>query len=114
MAYNEHLAERIRTNLRTHLPIEEKKMFGGIAFMVDDKMCIGIVKEELMVRINPDDMDELVGKKGARQMDFTGRPMKGFIYVSPDGIDREQDLEFWINAALEYNKIAKASKKRKK
>jgi len=89
-------------------------MFGGLCFMVDDKMCLGIVKEKLMVRIGPENQAELEKLKGAIPMDFTKRPMKGMLYITPDGIDYDRDLEFWILKCLEYNPLAKASKKKKK
>lgn len=114
MAYDTYLAERVRNNLRTNLPVEEKGMFGGLTFMVDDKMCLGIVKDELMVRFDPEKESEVYAKKGARPMDFTSRPMVGFALVNQEGIDRQDDLDYWINLALEYNKIAKPSKKRRK
>ena len=79
--------------------------------MVDDKMCIGIVKNDLMARIDPDIYQEALSKKGCKEMNFTGRPMKGFVFVEPEGIDMDQDLEYWVNLCLEYNPKAKSSKK---
>ena len=86
MAYNELLAERLN-NILTKKRIEyvEKKMMGGLCFMVDDKMCVGVVKDSLMVRIDPDIYETALTKKGCREMDFTGRPMKGFAFVDPVG-----------------------------
>ena len=116
MAYDEHLAERARRVLQEKKVqnIEEKKMMGGLTFMVNEKMCIGIIKNELMLRINPEQHDEAIARTGCRTMDFTNRPMSGFILVSPEGVDRESKLETWIQMALDYNSIAKASKKSKK
>ena len=116
MAYDEHLAERARRVLQEKKVhnIEEKKMMGGLTFMVNEKMCIGIIKDELMLRINPEQHDEAITRAGCRTMDFTNRPMSGFVLVSPEGVDREADLEAWIQMALDYNAIAKASKKSKK
>jgi TfoX/Sxy family transcriptional regulator of competence genes len=112
MAYDEYLAERIARSLKKlGSSFEEKKMFGGVAFMVKDKMCVGIIKESLMVRIGPDQHDAALKKKGCRVMDFTGRPMKGLVIVDPEGIDKDKDLDYWVALALEYNKIAKSSKK---
>ena len=82
--------------------------------MVDDKMCIGIVKNELMARIDPDFYHVALAKKGCKEMNFTGRPMKGFVFVEPDGIDMDKDLEFWVNLCLDYNPKATSSKKKKK
>ena len=116
MAYDEHLAERARRVLEEKKiqNIEEKKMMGGLTFMVNEKMCVGIVKDELMLRINPEQHDEVITRSGCRTMDFTNKPMRGFVFVSPEGIDREVDLEAWVQMALDYNVIAKASKKAKK
>lgn len=114
MAYDEYLAERIRNVLKDKsISFEEKKMMGGVAYMVDDKMCVGIMKNELMVRIDPDVQDEALEKKGSRIMDFTGKSMKGFLLVSPEGIDMEEDLRYWIGLALAFNPKAKSSKSRK-
>ncbi len=114
MAYNEHLADRIRSVLKHRsIPSVEKKMMGGLTFMIDDKMCVGIVKDELMARVGPHSMPEALSKKGCRPMDFTGRPMKGYVFVNPEGVDMEEDLEYFIDLALVFNKEAKSSKKRK-
>jgi len=113
MAYDEYLADRIRQGLGDlRVNFTEKHMMGGISFMVDDKMCLGIVKEDLMVRIDPEFQDEALRLPGCREMDFTNRPMKGFVFVSPEGIDMDEDLDFWIDKALEYNPRAKSSNKK--
>ncbi len=116
MAYNEHLGDRIRRVFEEKkvANIEEKKMMGGLTFMVNGKMCIGIVKDDLMVRLNPNLHDEMVQKQGARTMDFTSKPMRGYIFVNPEGVDRDLDLEDWIQLALDFNVLAKAAKKTKK
>ena len=116
MAYDEHLAERARRILQEKKiqNIEEKKMMGGLTFMVNDKMCIGIVKDDLMVRLNPDLHDEALKCIGSRTMDFTAKPMQGYIFVNPEGVDLESDLESLIQMALDYNPLAKSSKKAKK
>jgi hypothetical protein len=115
MAFDEHLADRIRFQLQEKVvPFEEKKMMGGLTFMVNDKMCVGILKDILMARIGPEAYDMALTKKGCREMDFTKRPMKGFVFVDPDGIDLDDDLGYWIDLALAYNKIAPDSKKKKK
>ncbi len=89
-------------------------MFGGIAFMVDDKMCVGVMKDSIMLRINPNQQPDLLKREGCREMDFTKRPMKGMVYVDSWAIDNEQELGEWIQLALVYNPKAKSSKKRKK
>jgi len=114
MAYNENLAERIREILSEQRKVVEKEMMGGLSFMVNGKMCVGIVKEDLMARINPDVYETALEKKGCREMDFTGRPMKGWVFVEPAGVGTAKDLKYWIDLALEYNKKAKSSKKTKK
>lgn len=89
-------------------------MFGGLCFMVNDKMCVGIIKQDLMARIDPKTEDIFLKDKGARIMDFTHRPMKGFLYVDPSGTDMDEDLKKWIFRCLEYNPKAHSSKKSKK
>ncbi len=114
MAYNEFLAERIETFLsKKSIPYEAKKMFGGICFLVDDKMCIGVVKDELMARIDPELEAEVHTRTGVRPMDFTGKRMKGYVFVDESGIDREDDLEEWVQRCLDFNPKAKSSKKKK-
>ena len=81
--------------------------------MVNQKMCVGVEKDRLMVRLDPEKYDEVLFKKGCSPMDFTGRPMKGFVYVDSDGIRSKKQLQYWLDLALEYNKIAKSSRKRK-
>ena len=112
MAYDQYLAERVKHILdEKKTNFYEKKMFGGCVFMVEEKMCIGVVKDHLMVRIDPENEKTLLSKEGAQPMDFTGRPMKGYIYVSPGSIDMGEDLEFWIDECLSFNPMAKSSKK---
>lgn len=111
MAYNEELAARIRERI-AHLPdIVEKGMMGGLVFMVNGKMCVGIIKDELMCRIDPDIHDVQVEKHGCRTMDFTHRPMKGYILVEDVAMRTTKELDAWIQLALEFNPRAKASKK---
>ena len=114
MAFNEKLADRIREALVDIPNVEEKFMFGGVCFMVDGKMCIGVVKDEMMCRIDPEMEDIALEKNGCRQMDFTHRPMKGYVYVSDEGMKKKKDLEYWVGLCLEFNSKAKASKKKKK
>ena len=113
MAYDEKLADRTRELIAvTHKNIEEKKMFGGLCFMVNDKMCVGVEQERLMLRIDPDKYEDAIEKDGCSPMDFTGKPMKGYVYVDKDALQTKKQLQYWIALALEYNKIAKASKKK--
>jgi TfoX/Sxy family transcriptional regulator of competence genes len=114
MAYDEKLADRTREIIaRTHKNIEEKKMFGGLCFMVNDKMCVGVEKERLMVRLDPEHYEEVIDRPGAKPMDFTGKVMKGYVFVDTDVLKSKKELEYWVSLALEFNKKAKSSKKKK-
>jgi TfoX/Sxy family transcriptional regulator of competence genes len=112
MAYNENLVNRIRESLVKTANVIEKNMFGGVCFMVDGKMCLGVVKDEMMCRINPK-MDEIVLEKtGCRRMDFTGKPMKGYVFISEEGMKSKKEFDYWVDLCLAFNKEAKASKKK--
>jgi hypothetical protein len=87
-------------------------MMGGLVFMVDDKMCLGIVKNEMMARINPDIYEKSLHKNGCNEMNFTGKVMKGFLFLTPEAIDMDNDLEYWVQLCLDYNPIAQSSKKK--
>ncbi len=113
MAYDEKLADRIRERLADIPLIEEKEMMGGLTFMVNDKMCVGIIKDEMMCRIDPDLHDTVVEMTGCRTMDFTRRPMRGYILIEDTGMKTREEFEYWINLALEFNPKAKSSKKKK-
>lgn len=114
MAYDEYLSDRIRVTLKEkNVRFEEKKMMGGLTFMVDDKMCVGIVKKYLIARIGPEIYEESLKKEGCKPMDFTGKPLNGFVMIEPEGVDLDKDLEYWIDLCLEYNPKAKSSKKKK-
>lgn len=111
MAYDEHLADRVRSALkRMKMRFEEKRMMGGLCFMVAGKMCVGVEKERLMARIDPAIYDAALGKKGCVAMDFTGRPMRGFVFVNPPGLTTSDDLDYWLKLALQFNPKAKSSK----
>ena len=115
MAYNEKLADRVRELLSEATNnIEEKRMFGGLCFMVNDKMCVGVEKERMMVRLDPEKEEEVLAKEGCSPMDFTGKVMKGFYFVDAGALTTTLKLTYWIKLSLDYNKIAKSSKKRKK
>ncbi|MCC6274973.1 MAG: TfoX/Sxy family protein [Leptospiraceae bacterium] len=104
MAYDEKLNERIRSILaEKKIRYEAKKMFGGICFLVKEKMCAGVVENKLMVRIDPDIYEDSLKKKGCSEMNFSGRPMKGFVFVTDEGIKTKKDLTGWIDKALEFN-----------
>jgi TfoX/Sxy family transcriptional regulator of competence genes len=111
VAYNEKLAINVRELISsTHKNVEEKAMFGGLCFMVNNKMCVGVEKERLMVRLAPAKYEEAMEKEGCKPMDFTGRVMKGYVFVDADVLTTKRKLGYWIKLALEYNKIAKAIK----
>ena len=113
MAYDEKLADRVREIIvLTGKKIEEKRMFGGLCFMVDNKMCVGVESERLMVRLDPAIFDEAIEKDGCVPMDFTGKVMKGFVFVDTDVLKTKKQLDYWMKLALDYNNIAKASKKK--
>ncbi len=111
MAYGEYLAERVRSRLSKAGKVEEKKMMGGLIFMVNDKMCIGVDidkktnSDRLMVRVGKLPYEELLQREGSRQMDFTGKPMRGFLFIDPKGFDSDSDLDFWVSKALEFNSL---------
>jgi|SRR3989344_1051651 len=113
MAYSEELAERVRSALVDHNAVEEKKMMGGLTFMVNGKMCVGVHKEEIMCRIDPDRQDEALKKPGSRVMNFTGKPMRGFVFVSAKALKNENAFNYWIDLALKYNAVVKPSKNRR-
>jgi TfoX/Sxy family transcriptional regulator of competence genes len=102
MAYDEALATRMRTVLGDRDDVTERKMFGGLAFMVGDRMACGIIRDDLMVAVGPDAHDEAIAEPNARPMDFTGRPMRGMVYVAPDGVVSDAELAKWINRGVRY------------
>jgi TfoX/Sxy family transcriptional regulator of competence genes len=114
MAYNTGLASKIREQLAALSNVEEKEMMGGLTFMYNAKMCIGVIKDEMMCRIDPALQDACVEKNGCRVMDFTSRPMKGYIMVDEFDMESKKDFEYWIGLALDYNSRAKSAKKKAK
>ncbi len=112
MAFNDALSDKVRELLADRDDVTEMKMFGSLCFMVDQKMCIGIVKDELMCRLNPETYKSVLDRPGCREMDFTGKRMKGFVYVDESGFNSQKDLAFWVDLCLEFNPLAKASKKK--
>lgn len=113
MAYNTTLTNRIRERLEDLPAIEEKEMMGGLVFMVNHKMCIGVVKDEMMCRIDPEFHGIAIEMTGCRTMDFTKRPMRGYVMIDETGMRTQKELEFWVNLVLEFNDKAKSSKKKK-
>jgi len=114
MAYDPQLADRVREYLVpfTKLKIEEKKMFRGLAFIINGKMCINISGKNLMCRFDPALTQNVAEKKGFLPMTMKGKDYKGYCYVEPTGFKNKKDFEFWINLCLDFNDRAKSSKKR--
>ena len=102
MAYDEGLADRVRATLLPRPDIEEKKMFGGLTFMVGGHMCCGVIGGDLMVRVGPDAYEDALAAKGARPMDFTGRPLRGMVYVGPGGHRTDDALASWVKRGTDF------------
>ena len=113
MAYDKLLAERVRISLAGIPNIEEKEMFKGISFLVNDKMCINVSGNELMVRFDPAMEEEILAKPGCRQMVMKDRVYKGYAYVSQEFLQEKDQLDFWVKLCLDFNQKAKSSKKKK-
>jgi len=113
MAYDEILANRLRTFFCDFENCYEKEMMGGLCIMLNDKMCVGIIKEELMVRLDPEIYTEMLEIKGCKEMKFTGRPLKGYVLIEKQFLINADQLNFWVSKALAFNPKAKASKKKK-
>jgi TfoX/Sxy family transcriptional regulator of competence genes len=101
MAYNLKLAERIRVELEG-IPCVEKKMFGGIGFLIHGNMACGVHKEAMIVRIDPDKQEKLLKKPSAKVFDITGKPMKGWLMVEPDGCKTKKQLSAWVKEGVEF------------
>ncbi len=114
MPYDIKLSNRIREALEPVKNVKEKEMFGGVCFMVNDRMCVGVVKDEMMCRIDPAVYGGSLEKNGCREMIFTGRPMKGYVFISDEGMRSKKEFEYWISLCLDFNSRAKASKKKTK
>jgi TfoX/Sxy family transcriptional regulator of competence genes len=102
MAYDEALAGRIRRALGSRVDVTEKKMFGGLAFLLDGKMFCGIVKDDLMVRVGPKHYEQALAEAHVRPMDFTGRPMKGYVFVGPRGAKTAQAIRKWVEQGASF------------
>ncbi len=120
MAFDEFLADRIKQTLKElKANYTSKNMMGGHVFSVDDKMLCGIHIDKkygdslLMARIGEEAYKNEINKDNCLPMDFTGRPMKGYIFITPDGFDTDEDLRYWLQLTLDFNPLAKASKKKK-
>ena len=114
MAYNEELAERVREALADRTDVEEKRMFGGLTFMVGGQMCCGVLKNDLVVRIEPDEFDALVAQPHVRPFDFSGRPMQGMVYVENSAFVDARVLRTWVQRGIDYVAAHPATAKRSK
>lgn len=114
MAFNEILANRIRERLIGLPNVKEKVLMGGLTFMVNDKMCVGIIKDEMMCRIDRSFHETAIEMRGCRTMDFTKRPMIGYVLIDETGMKTNAEFDYWINLCLDFNKFAKASRKKRK
>jgi TfoX/Sxy family transcriptional regulator of competence genes len=113
MAYNEQLSDRIREALADLPDVTEKIMFGGICYMVNGKMCIGVSHQELMCRIGPDHFEEALEMNGVRPMTMRNKVSKGFVFIDETGVRTKKEFDYWLKRCLDFNKHAKASKKKK-
>lgn len=102
MAYDEDLAQRIRDVLRDKGGVTERKMFGGIAFMLDGHMLVGVSDRSLMARVGPENYERSLGRRGVREMDFTGKPMRGYVYVDPEALEADADLTYWVQLCADF------------
>ena len=102
MPYEEKLVERVRGVLKGTRNVTERKMFGGLTFMLQGNMCCGVAGDRLMVRVGAEKYDEALGQKHAQLMDFTGRPMKGMVFVEPAGLASTKDLEAWVQRGVDF------------
>ena len=120
MAFDQFIADRIRRTLKNKMKsFQEKRMMGGLCFMVNDKMCFGLDTDKsnntprLMCRVGPINYEKALENNFASEMDFTGKPMKGYVFVSSEGFESEKDLDSWIQLCLDFNPLAKSSKRNK-
>ena len=102
MAYDEHLADRVRALMAGYTGVREQKMFGGLAFMLDGNMACGIMGSELIIRVGKENLDDALAQPHSRPFDFTGRPMRSFVYVDAEGITSDQGLELWAGRGIAY------------
>ena len=102
MAYDEDLADRVREQLASEPALMEKAMFGGLAFLLEGNMAVGLSGDELMVRVGPDASDDALARPHTRPFDMTGRPMKGWILVAAEGVAEKRDLSAWVARGVDF------------
>ena len=104
MAYDERLAARVRKLLAPQDGLSDKKMFGGISFMLRGNMCCGVNGDRMMVRVGPDAYEKALSLKHAKPMDFTGKPLRGFVYVESEGVKTAKQIQAWVDRGLKFVK----------
>lgn len=102
MAFDQELSDRIESVLRRRHGLTSRKMFGGIAFMLNGNMCCGVIRDELILRLGPEGGEEALEREFTRPFDFTGRPMRGFVVVEPEGFESPKDLKVWLQQAAKF------------
>jgi TfoX/Sxy family transcriptional regulator of competence genes len=113
MAYDEKVAERLSKVFSEHKGVQEKKMFGGIAYMFKNHMCVGVINDMLMVRVGPEQYEKALSEAHVRPMDFTGKPMKGYVYVEPVGFKTDKSLKKWVDKGVAFVKTLPAKRPKK-
>jgi hypothetical protein len=108
MAFSEPLAERIRQLMARRKHVEEKRMFGGIGFLLNGNLLVGVWKDSLIVRLGPDEGDEALKEPHVKEFDITGRPMKGWVLVAPEGVEADDELSGWVQRAVKFVKTLPA------
>ena len=114
MAYNQLLTDKVRMALGNFPSVEEKRMFSGITFMVNGKMCISVGDDRIMCRIDPEIHEQAILRKACRTVIMKGREYKGYVYIQEEGLTTKEDIDYWVGLALDFNKKAKASVKTEK
>lgn len=114
MSYDEKLAMRVRQALGPRADVVEKKMFGGLCFMVNGSMCCGLTQTDMMVRVGPEQYEDALAEPHARPMDFTGRPLKGMVYVAPSGLRTQSALAKWVGRGVAFVSTLPAAKPRRR
>jgi TfoX/Sxy family transcriptional regulator of competence genes len=112
MAFNEQLADRVRRLLKGKRGVSERRMFGGLAFMLRDKMCCGVLNDDLVARIGVENYEKALEEAHVRPMDFTGRPLKGYVYIGKDATKTDRGLQKWVQRSVAFTASLKAKGRR--
>ena len=108
MAFDENLAERLRQTLKRRKGVTERKMFGGLAFLLNGNMCCGVVEKNVVLRLGKEGADRALDERHVREMDFTGTPIASMVYLRPAGYKTDDDLKRWVKRAVDYTKTLPA------